>query len=609
MSGKGNRNRNASVLPFLSLWAIALFIGALAIRLFFLFELKELPFYRNLFSDALIYTRLAEGILHGEWGERAFFMSPLYPVFIAAVKSVFQDVYFWVRGVQCILGAVLVVLIYQMGREWKDELTGKIAGVLAVICPLFIYHDNAILLESLLTFFVIVHFTFLARMLRNPKLHLTIGAGISLGLSIVLRSNLVLYLVGLFIFLIAVEKRLTRMTALLVASAALMILPFTLHNYGVERLFLPVTSSFGYNFYAGNNPASVGFYSVPEVPDMDDDLNGTRYAERTLGRKLNSAEVSSFWFEKASRWISENPSEFMAHLLRKLVLFFHTDEIDQQGFGIAFIQDEFSTILDLPLPGFALLFFPALAGLFFLKKSKERSIVLIFLGTYVLGTILFFVNSRLRLPIMPFVIVLAAIGVTEFISALRANALKQLLKPLTMALSIFVVMIFVQPDVGSGYELNYSRVGNMEFDNGRFEKAESFFRRSIQTRPTAYGLTNLGNALAAQGKYDDALEVFKDAITMDSTYHLAHFNYGNALLQRGSAEAAARAWQRCLDLRPEFAPAWRNIGLLLVRAGRIEPGLRRLRKYLEVEPNPVRRREIEADIEKVLQMMKHQDGQ
>ena len=77
---------------------------------------------------------------------------------------------------------------------------------------------------------------------------------------------------------------------------------------------------------------------------------------------------------------------------------------------------------------------------------------------------------------------------------------------------------------------------------------------------------NLGNALAAQRKFDLAASSYRQALHLDASLAQAHYNLGRALAEAGQGAAAAEAYRASIRLAPGFADAHYNLGNALAEA-------------------------------------------
>ena len=60
----------------------------------------------------------------------------------------------------------------------------------------------------------------------------------------------------------------------------------------------------------------------------------------------------------------------------------------------------------------------------------------------------------------------------------------------------------------------------------------------------------LGNALKDQGKLDEAVAEYREALRIDPSFALARYNLGEALRQQGDRAGAAREFRAFLRLAP-----------------------------------------------------------
>jgi tetratricopeptide (TPR) repeat protein len=77
---------------------------------------------------------------------------------------------------------------------------------------------------------------------------------------------------------------------------------------------------------------------------------------------------------------------------------------------------------------------------------------------------------------------------------------------------------------------------------------------------------NLGTALLQQGRYEEAIAEFRQALQINPADAGAHINLGNALLQDGHAAEAIGEAQKALDLQPADTSAQNNLAWMLATA-------------------------------------------
>lgn len=592
--------------------AAAIGVLAIILRVLFLLQLKDTPFFSGHFSDTRLYMQLARDIAFGDGIQRAFFMSPLYPHLVAAVWKLTGNPEMWMRILQILFGAASALLTLLIARRLFDTGTGVLAGVLTALYAPLVFYDGLLLTESLQTLLLTAHMLLILLALKRSQAGWWVTAGLLLGLAAVTRANVLLFLP---VFLIAwmftswlrASVRVSHL-AYYAAAVLLTLAPTTVHNAAEEGVFIPVTSSLGYNLYAGNNPEADGFYTMPEPVDLYTDPNGEAWVEQQTGRDMNAAEVSAWWRDRALTWMGEHPGEAVTLFGQKLLLFFHPEEIDQLGLSMEFFADRYGTVIGLPSDLFPVLLLLAFAGFaLLLRDSRHGRILLLFLLVFAAANALFFVSGRLRLPVLPLMIIAASHAGIQLFNLLRQReAQKRSVISLAMGAAVAAAVLILQPAVQQSFAQEYLKLGQMAFDSGEFSQAESHFRTSVEEKRTVDGLTNLGNALAAQQQSANAAEAYREAIAVDSTSALAWFNYGNLLMQTGRPQYAYGTWKRALELQPRLAAAHRNLGLLLFRAGRLQEALRHLETYTGLERDGAKKREIERDIARIRSMLQQQ---
>ena len=72
----------------------------------------------------------------------------------------------------------------------------------------------------------------------------------------------------------------------------------------------------------------------------------------------------------------------------------------------------------------------------------------------------------------------------------------------------------------------------------------------------------MGLVLRQQGKLDEALKHYKEAVRIDPNYADAHINMGVTLDKKGDLQEALQCYAKAIQINPEHAAAHRNMGLV-----------------------------------------------
>ena len=561
-------------------WPSVIAAVALLLRVVYVLQVRDTPFFQTLGLDARFYDRTAWSLLTGESVEGAYFMSPLYSWFLAGLYRLFGRDLLFVRLAQSIIGAGTAVLTYLLAKRVFDRRVAALAGLIAATYGAFIFYDGSVLMTPLLVFLNLAALVLLvdgdAR--RRPLL---IGlAGAMLGLAAIGRASALIFVPFAAVWLLLrgrgqdetalpPRRRSFALAAILVAGAFIVVAPVAIRNYVASGDFVPITSNGGLNFYIGNSEIATGGYERPEGLDIVTDPDGETIAEAALGRDLSPSEVSSYWYGRARSFIAEHPGRWSGLLVRKLV--FATSSYELPQLENYYFQKRYSPLLSAPLPGFAVIAPLGLVGLALAWRRRRARILIAFVVVYVLTIVAFFVVSRYRLPVVPPLIAGASYAAVWFVESLRRKAWRRVAAP---ALAVAVLAVFVNADLygvdrGRGFAQSHYRLGIIYSEQGRAEQAIAEYQKAIAIDP-AYpkSYLNLGTTLAEQGRNAEAVEFFRKAIRLDPNYTDARVNLAIVLERDGAYDAALAEIDSVLAYAPRDARALKERGIALMRTGR-----------------------------------------
>ena len=108
----------------------------------------------------------------------------------------------------------------------------------------------------------------------------------------------------------------------------------------------------------------------------------------------------------------------------------------------------------------------------------------------------------------------------------------------------------------------------------KWQEAIDIYNQAILLKPDfAEAYSNRGNALHQQGKLDEALESYDRAIQIKPDYSIAFFNRGNVLCQLRNLEEGLKSYDKAIELKPDSAEAYSNRGNILGELGELEEAL------------------------------------
>jgi tetratricopeptide (TPR) repeat protein len=99
---------------------------------------------------------------------------------------------------------------------------------------------------------------------------------------------------------------------------------------------------------------------------------------------------------------------------------------------------------------------------------------------------------------------------------------------------------------------------------GKVDEAVAAFRKAIQLQPdSAHAYSNLGSALRMQKKLDEAVAAHRKAILLQPRLAEAHNNLGSALREQQKLDEAVAAHRKAIQLKPGLATAHFSLGIVL----------------------------------------------
>lgn len=544
-------------------WLIG--IAAFLIRLIYILQLRDTPFFASPIVDAEYHDAWARRILdQGIGHEGVFFRAPLYPYFLALIYALSHGSFYIARLAQCFSGTATAMLTYLLGRNLTGKRSiGLIAGFGAVFYGMLVYYDGELLVETLFVPLLLGCFYAYQKTSKLKHPIALLIPGFLLGLAAITRPSalILLPIFGLSLLFKLIRKGQERrylpaLTGILAFMIGLLmpILPVTYHNVFRGGDFVMIGTSGGINFYLGNNKEADGLHSIfPETGSNWDMPYVTMKACEQTGRALRPSEVSSFYYKKGWNFLLSNPKKAISLWTRKLFAFWTRLEISNNR-DLYFFVTETRIMPFLRLIGFWLVGPLGLTG--WLIAWRKRTIPAWFnwiLPLYMIGVIAFFVTSRFRLPMIPVLLIYSGITLTYFLEQIRKENSNKSLIPLSGILILSCLFVNTNP-----------------FD--------------FQVSHLAHSHYSLGNAYLKQGKYDQARKAYQYALEADPKYPLVHLNLGVIAYREGHLPEAEEEYRKEIAIDPNDAMAWNNLGVVYMDKGDYEAAEENLERAHTLQP-------------------------
>jgi len=122
------------------------------------------------------------------------------------------------------------------------------------------------------------------------------------------------------------------------------------------------------------------------------------------------------------------------------------------------------------------------------------------------------------------------------------------------------------------------------YHSGQMIETERACRELLTLYPQALVILNiLGAALQGQGKLQEAVTSYNNALQIRPDYVEAHNNRGNALQKLGQLDDALASYNKAIQFRPDdYADAYSNRGIVLKKLGRLQEALASYNKAIQI---------------------------
>lgn len=651
-----------------------LFVAALAPRLVYLVELQGSSLEDFLSLDTRTHHLMAQRIADsGTTGEEVFFRAPLYPYAVGLFYRLFGADRFPVRLAQALLGALAAPLTFLLGLRLLGRGSALAAALLVAGNWVMIYFGGELLITTILVPLDLLLLLLLTRRGpdRLPGSSTAFAAGLVLGLSALARPNILIFLPAVAVWLAwltatrqredtggggSVGRALFSRTFLMpllavVLGTVLMVTPVTVRNLVLGGDPVLIASQGGINFFLGNNASANGRAAIApctwsEIPGEFRQrhagsiwaheliwVSGKYLAEKEAGTgELKPSEVSEYWFHRAGVFIAGQPGRALGLLSRKAFFLFNAYEIPSNKDIVHFIRENrlgTLNLLALGLPGrfpMGLALPLALLGIgFALTRWRRHLLLLLFLASYSAGIVLFFVNARYRVPLLPLVFLYAALAVVELIRRWREDPTAG--RPRRLAIPLLALLFLglfcnanlfevrdpnllgtlhfnlgnhhlskkdfglAEASYGEALRLNpgmvdaHNNLGNICLRREAFGEAADHFTAAARLSPQNPAVHyQLGETLSRLGRLPEAAASLERALQLDPRMWQAAYQLGNAEARRENGPAARRAYDRVLALKPGHVPSRFNLGVLLLEAGDLDGAFRELSETVRRSP-------------------------
>ncbi|MCP4657369.1 MAG: hypothetical protein GY856_18310 [bacterium] len=566
---------------------LLIFVLALSIRLIFLSGIEAYPKFehiKNRLDDQVAFDQWAKSIVAGRefdysatdhefahWAGRyrgIYPQAPLYPSFLAVVYKVFGFRYDLVRAVQMLLGAVGGVLIYFLARHFLRPKTAIGCGVAAALYGPFVFYEATLLRAATFGFAAALGLFLLAGIARSTTPDtvrdrlICLGAGVVLAAGVLLRENLLPWSVAAVGWLVLERSR--RAAGLMVLGLLVPLLPVIALNTARSGRPAFISSSGPYNFFLGNVHDASGLAAGPTPYYLTVKASGPP----------ESVDLLSETFQDIRR----HPGAFMKLQLRKIRYFFGPEEVPNNlsyamakktNPRLAWAFLEFHHVFPIALVGVVLS----------LRRFQRFALLHLYTLCYAAATIVFFVPSRLRQPVVLALLLFAGLAVEWWCTALAERRWRS---AVAVFLGVLVAVLWLRPGPSTFRHTDYAMAAAAHFSLAeelerdlRIDEARRHYARAvslfpdhdralmrfaaIETRrpagdpaddPRAPALCDEARQAMAAGNHREALRLLAEAVERAPGSALPHHYLSNVYFLLNDPRRSMEHLERAVELAP-----------------------------------------------------------
>jgi tetratricopeptide (TPR) repeat protein len=167
-------------------------------------------------------------------------------------------------------------------------------------------------------------------------------------------------------------------------------------------------------------------------------------------------------------------------------------------------------------------------------------------------------------------------------------------------------MTIANIEIPDEFSMEWEQIGLMHLSSRNPAAALQAFQESGKYKDSYHLRNNIGNAYAAMGQIDAALEQFRTGERMNAAQPVSPFSIGTAHASRQEWQPALNAFDRAISINPRFAPAHLNKGLVLFHMQQFEAALNELRIYTTLETDPSKLGSVIGDIRNLERLVEQQ---
>lgn len=382
---------------------------------------------------ATIATHLARGagfsLGHGAAAYPTAFVPPVVPWLTSLVFRLTGPVYFAALVLQCVIGALVPLLLGALAGLLFGSPVARVASWLAVFDPLLVFFSGYLLTETAFAAALLLALLATVHWIRTPRAGRALGAGLLWGLASLTRPTalalpaVMLAWAWVPLGLSVNPRERVRQSLLLLLGLGIAVAPWTLRNAVALRAFVPVTTGAGRALLDSNNPL---VWSDPK-------LRGNAYTVYSIEpwasafRGRSEPEVDRRAQAMALEFLRAHASEWPSVALAKVGRMWRlgaeggtTGAWQREGSPLRAVLARLDPLLVWSVPVFVF----GLLGVAVTLRHPRRwfqAVGLVPILWFTLLATVFWGALRVRVPVQPLVLLYAAAGLEAALRLIRVR--------------------------------------------------------------------------------------------------------------------------------------------------------------------------------------------
>ena len=244
--------------------------------------------------------------------------------------------------------------------------------------------------------------------------------------------------------------------------------------------------------------------------------------------------------------------------------------------------------------------------------------MLVFIITYFVSFLLFFVTARYRVPVIPFFIILASYAIVDTIVHIKKRT--SCLYQAVIFACTFILFNSNITNIQDNPALNNLTTGTIEYQKKNYtaainyiekslphyssdaevlammgdcykqlrqpDKALHYFLQAVSINPDMVGIyDNIGNMYYATGQLNEAKRYLLKAVEVDNKHVAAYVNLGHIFSMQDSLEKALENYTAALTINPDNPTVLYYAGVAEYKRGRLDRASLYWQRVIAIDPN------------------------